>query len=109
MNHEKDNIKELIIDEIKKTEELIVEYIEMTKPIEPDSAYGRISRMDAIINKSVVENSLRQSEKKLNSLKSALLKVDSPNFGKCKNCGIEIPLQRILIIPESPYCVNCSR
>jgi DnaK suppressor protein len=50
---ENDEIKQKILDEISKTELLIVEYKELTQPIAPDVAIGRISRMDAINNKSV--------------------------------------------------------
>ncbi len=104
-----EEIKQKILEEIGKTEELIKDFKEMTQPIEPDNAYGRLSRMDAIQSKSVNEASLRQAEDRLNKLKYAYGKVGSPEFGKCKNCGSDIPLRRILLVPESPYCVKCVR
>ncbi len=104
-----EEIKQKIIEEIKKIEELIKDYKEMTKPIEPDNAYGRLSRMDAIQSKSINEASLRQAEDRLNKLKYAYSRVGAPDFGKCNNCGCNIPLQRIYLVPESPYCVNCAR
>jgi DnaK suppressor protein len=97
------------LEEIENTKELIKDFKEMTQPIEPDNAYGRLSRMDAIQSKSVKEAALRQAEDRLNKLNYAYSKLDSPEFGKCKNCGVSIPLQRILLVPESPYCVKCSR
>ena len=39
---ENDNIEHKINDEISKTEALIKEYKELTKPISPDSAIGRV-------------------------------------------------------------------
>jgi DnaK suppressor protein len=65
-------IKEKIIKEIDKTEKSIKEYREITKPVEPDCAIGRVSRMDAINNKSVAEASLRKAEEKLLKLKYVL-------------------------------------
>jgi len=103
-----DDVRKLILEEISKTEKLIEEYKELTLPIEPDCAYGRISRMDAIINQSVTEGNLRKTEDKLKKLQYALQKVDTSEFGLCKKCGTRIPIQRILFIPESPFCVNCS-
>ena len=44
-----DEVKQKIIDEISTTGELIREYKEMTQPVAPDVAIGRISRMDAIL------------------------------------------------------------
>lgn len=104
-----DELRQKFIDEITKTEQLIIEYREMTKPVAPDVAIGRISRMDAINNKSVTEAALRQAEAKLNNLKQVLSKVGSPDFGICLKCHKSIPLGRILIRPESLYCVNCAK
>ncbi len=80
----------------------------MTKPIAPDVAIGRISRMDAINNKSVTEASLRQAEEKLRNLNHVFSKLGTPGFGLCLNCRKEIPIGRILIRPQSLHCVNCA-
>jgi hypothetical protein len=45
---DKDKIKQIILKEISKTERLVSDYREMSQPVEPDNAIGRISRMDAI-------------------------------------------------------------
>jgi len=66
---EQEQIREIIVREIAKTERLIKEYREMSGPVEPDDAIGRITRMDAINNKSVTESSLRHAEEKLKNLK----------------------------------------
>ncbi len=104
-----DEIKQRIASEIAATEETILAYREMTKPVAPDVAIGRISRMDAINNKSVTEAALRQAEDKLDKLKYVLSRVGMPDFGICKKCKREIPLGRILIRPQSLSCVNCAR
>ncbi len=103
------DIKQKILDEISKTESLIEEYREMTKPIAPDVAIGRISRMDAINNKSISEASLRQAEQKLINLNRVLKQFGTNEFGLCLKCRKSIPIGRILIRPESLYCVNCAR
>ena len=104
-----DDIKQKITDEISKTEEVIKEYKELTKPIEPDCAIGRVSRMDAINNKSVMEASLRQAESKLRNLQRVFSQLGSDEFGVCLKCKQPIPLGRILIRPESLFCVNCAQ
>ncbi len=102
-------IKERILQELSKTEELVAEYRELTRPVAPDVAIGRVSRMDAINNRSVTEAALRQAEEKLNKLKYVLSIVDSEDFGICMGCKARIPLGRIMIRPESTHCVNCAR
>ena len=107
MNEEE--IREKIQDEITKTEGLISEYKEQSKPVSPENAIGRISRMDAINNKSITESALRTAEGKLIKLKKALEKVGTKDFGVCVNCKKPIPIGRILLMPESSKCVNCAR
>lgn len=104
----KPEIKIIIESEIQKTSNKILEYKELTKPVEPENAIGRISRMDAINNKSVMEAALRKSEEKLDKLKMALSKVDDNDFGICIRCHQSIPLGRILLMPQSVTCVKCS-
>ncbi len=100
-------IEKLLLSK-KKTEAGIAEYKEMTKPVEPDVAIGRISRMDAINNKSVMEAALREAEATLRRLLAASEKIDDPDFGICTKCHAEIPIKRLMIMPDSTKCVKCS-
>jgi len=106
---QKQDIKKRILEELKKTEEAILDYKESTKPISPENAIGRVSRMDAINNKSVVEAALRKAEEKLNKLKLVLNKVDDADFGICIRCGETIPIGRVLLMPQSRNCVRCAQ
>lgn len=105
---EDEELRQKINSEIAKTEQLIAEYKDLTKPIAPDVSIGRISRMDAINNKSVSEAVLRQAEVKLRNLNRVLSQIGSADFGRCLKCHQPIALGRILIRPESLYCVNCA-
>lgn len=106
---DEEKLKELILTEISRTEKLVQEYREMSAPVAPDDAIGRITRMDAINNKSVTEASLRQAEQKLSSLKKVLSLVGTSDFGICMKCKSPIPPARILFRPESLLCVNCAK
>lgn len=102
-------IEALIRQETEKTEKTVEDYRELTKPIVPENSIGRVSRMDAINNRSVTEAALRSAEKKLQGLKNILPKVREEGFGKCARCEGTIPLGRILLMPQSPYCVRCAQ
>ncbi len=97
-------IKEKII----KLKTDIDRLIELTKPISPDSAIGRISRMDAINNKSVNEAALRQKKNQLKALEYTSNHLNDPDFGKCIICACQIPIGRIMLMPESKKCVPCA-
>ncbi len=105
---EKAKLKENIIVKIALFKEQIEELKEITKPIEPDCAIGRVSRMDAINNRSVNEAALRQKQKQLIGLEYAIKNINDKKFGICITCGQSIPLGRILIMPGSKRCVNCA-
>lgn len=104
----RDHIENQIKDKIEKLEVEIVTLKDLTQPISPDSAIGRVSRMDAINNKSVNEAALRKKKTQLIALKETVKNLDDPNFGKCMKCGTEIPIGRIMIMPESKKCVRCA-
>jgi DnaK suppressor protein len=101
-------ITEKIDSEIIKTESKIIDYRDQCKPIAPDVAIGRISRMDAINNKSVAEAALRQAEERLKNLVNMKTKVGMKEFGVCAKCESEIPFGRMIFRPESRLCVNCA-
>lgn len=101
-------IEDLVNKDIIVTNVQIEEYKELTKPIPPDCAIGRVSRMDAINNKSINEAALRTAEEKLKSLEYVLTKLEDPNFGNCSRCGEIIPIKRILLRPQSVFCVRCA-
>ena len=106
---EKNHVQERILEEITATEKLVINYRELTKPIAPENAIGRISRMDAINNKSVNDSALKKAELKLKNLKVAITKIDDSDFGVCIRCKKPIPLGRILLLPQAISCVNCAR
>jgi len=80
----------------------------IAKPVAPENAIGRISRMDAINNKSINDRMLRKAEEKLKGLKMALSRLKESDFGKCIQCKNWINEQRILLMPEVIKCINCA-
>lgn len=98
----------LLDREIKKTRDKIEEYKLSSGPIAPDDAIGRVSRMDAINNRSIVQAAQRTAEDKLTKLVYMKDNIDSPSFGACVNCGNPIQAGRLILKPESPYCVRCA-
>ena len=106
---EKQKIKDKLLEEINLTKQKIIKYSELCKPIAPENSIGRVSRMDAINNKSVVEAALRSAKDKMQQLKFMQNKIKEPDFGICKKCSKKIPFGRIMIQPHSKFCVNCAQ
>lgn len=108
-DEERKEIREKIVAKQAQLQERIAEYRELTKPIAPENAIGRVSRMDAINNKSVNEAALRQAEKQHANLERALGRLDEDRFGLCVRCGEKIPMGRIVLMPGATTCVRCAR
>jgi len=105
---DKIEIRKKIEEEIASSIRTIKKYKDLTKPIAPENSIGRVSRMDAINNKSVNEAALKNAEIKLNNLQIALENMDDERFGICAKCHNSIPLGRILLVPQNRFCVNCA-
>jgi DnaK suppressor protein len=105
---EKKKIVDTLIKEKIKLAKKIADLKELTQPISPDCAIGRVSRMDAINNKSVNEAALRSAETKMRNIDISLEKSEDPEFGKCRQCGFDIPVGRMIVMPGSTRCVGCA-
>ncbi len=105
---EQKEIQQIILDKIEETKEEIEQLEELTKPIKPDNAYGRLSRMDAINNKTINDAALRKQKSQLQKLKRAQERLDEDSYGKCLKCGEEIPFGRLNFMPWTTRCVKCA-
>jgi len=101
-------LREKIATAIEETRAQISSLEESSVPVEPDNAIGRLSRMDAIGNKSVAEASLRNARARLAKLRYALDNIGKQGFGCCAECEEDIPVARIMAMPESTLCVSCA-
>ncbi|MDO8953083.1 MAG: TraR/DksA family transcriptional regulator [Draconibacterium sp.] len=106
---EKVDIVEIIHSEIEKLKLKITQLSEFTGPIAPDDAIGRISRMDAINNKSIMDASMRNLETRLDQLHKISQVVHEKEFGQCTKCHKLIPIERLRIRPEIRICASCLK
>jgi DnaK suppressor protein len=98
-------ILETKLDEARKTAKALTS---VSKPVEPDVSIGRLTRMEAIQSKSINEASLLKTNNEIKNIESALRKIDlDPDFGYCEECGEEIDIKRLKIMPETKFCVKC--
>jgi DnaK suppressor protein len=106
----KDDKKELygkIIKEVKEIKEKIITLGKMSKPVAPDNAIGRLTRMEAINAKSINDANIRTAKIRLMKMEQSLKRINDPEFGICHLCEKQIPLKRLMLVPESNACVQC--
>ncbi|THB79721.1 MAG: conjugal transfer protein TraR [Desulfobacteraceae bacterium] len=105
---EKEKIRQAIIKKIEVLEKKIATLADLSKPVAPDNAIGRLTRMEAINSKSINEASLATAKQTLKDLKRSLGLIEGPDFGYCSHCDEPISYKRLLIVPETALCVPCA-
>ena len=105
---QKDKLKRQINQKIRDLKNDIRSYEDLTRPISPDNAIGRLSRMEALNSKSINEAALQKARQLLSRLENALKDIDADDFGICRHCEEPIPFKRLLIMPEARLCVKCA-
>ncbi len=105
---EREELKARILDEIADTEERIMGLEKATEAVAPDKALGRLSRLEAMSDKSVNDAALSDARERLGQLEVALTKVYQAGFGICVTCEEAIAHERIMALPHASQCVACA-
>lgn len=106
---EREVLKSIIVDDIKHTQMEIEELREKIKPISPENSLGRLTRLEAIGEKSVNEAMLLKCEQRFKKLLFVKDRVDEETFGLCNICDEPINMERLKIVPESTVCIECAK
>jgi DnaK suppressor protein len=108
-DEQRSEIKSKIILSMDELETEIKSLIETTKPIAPDVAIGRLTRMEAINAKGISEANLNSAKVRLKRLGNTINRIEQSSFGVCAKCEEEIPIKRMMLLPESTRCVSCTK
>jgi DnaK suppressor protein len=104
---EKSELKKEIQNEIALLESEIIEIQKLLKPIKKDCSLDTTAHQSLKQEQNINIQRYEAAKKRLNRLKTAYLKIDTKEYGVCKECEEEISIERLKIIPESEYCVDC--
>ena len=105
---EREQLSALIVARIERAKVDIAALEESAQPIAPDNAIGRLSRMDGIVSQGISKTALVTAKQTLAALEAALVRSSVPGFGVCTDCEQPIPVERLLLMPESGQCVGCA-
>ncbi len=106
--------KKLLIDVVNQKLAELEKHLELSeqssKVVELDQALsGRVSRIDAIQQQKIAQAGLASAKHEQFRLKQVLASIDRDCFAECEECGESILFARLMIKPESVYCVNCQQ
>lgn len=107
-NAQRAEIRWILETKLQAVEGDIASFRELNRPVSPDPAIGRLTRMEAIQSKSINESALREAEATRSRLQRALAIIDHPDFGLCRECEEPIPIARLKAMPGADLCVGCA-
>ena len=107
-DEDREKLQELIGSELTSLQQHIVELQERCQPVAPDNAIGRLSRMEAIGERGVHQTALAAARQREQELQLALTRIkEDETYGLCEQCDEPIPIARLMLMPESRFCVKC--
>ncbi len=105
---DKERLHARIEEELEETRSRIAQLEEATKPISPDKGLGRLTRLEAMQDKSVNEAALERLRDDRTRLENALGSIGRADFGVCIACRQPIAFERMEAMPQSTLCVRCA-
>ena len=104
---EKQTFKTIIEEQIDSLSDEIASIKKALYPERDEGPSDKVAHLNFKLDQSIHIQRHEEATKRLNRLKHAYLKIDTPEYGVCKECEEEIPLERLRLMPESVYCVGC--
>ncbi len=104
---EKKEFKQIIEKQIGTLSREIEEIRSAIYPNKGEGTSDKVAHISFKQEQSIHFQRYDEAGKRLNRLKHAYMKIDTPEYGICQECEEEIPLERLKLLPESQYCVSC--
>lgn len=106
---QREELKSLLKSELAHLKEELTATEDESKPaVTPDSAIGRISRVEAMQARHIGEASVRARKIRITRLEQTLVMVEDEEYGFCVACEEPIPMARLRLVPEATHCVACA-
>lgn len=78
---------------------------DMGSDVESGNYDQETDEAEAYSNNLSIRDALK---KRLQAVEKALEKIKAGTYGKCENCGANIPDEVLEVNPEATHCKNCS-
>lgn len=93
---------------LTKREELIQQLERRREGLILMPASDPVDRVRNIVDRDLNVRYSDRIYQTLGAVEAALKQIDAGNYGVCAQCGEDIPMRRLEVIPWSPHCVPCQ-
>ncbi|RKF13203.1 molecular chaperone DnaK [Alginatibacterium sediminis] len=107
INEQEINVfKQKLLDELNN----VTQRLEDHEAVKRDATEtgDEVDRANQEESQQLLLNRRQHDLKLMKSLKDALRRIDSDDFGFCESCGDDISMPRLNARPESRYCIDCQ-
>jgi len=80
-----------------------------TAEVEVSVDEGFADSAQATAERSQQLSMLEQQQAVHSEVKAALKRLEDGTFGKCENCGQQIPIERLEALPAARLCLSCKQ
>ena len=102
-------MKQRLLDRRKELEHVIEASAETNTEAELDQQrIGRLSRMDAMQQQAMEEETHRRRDQELARIEAALQRLEDDEYGFCTACEEAIAAKRLENDPATPLCIKCA-
>ena len=105
---QKEQIKQKILHDIDTLTNDIKNIQEKDVKIAQDCSIDEINRKDMMLEKELNAKIVKEANLRLKQLQITLGRIDEEEYGVCMECEEEIAFGRLMLLPESLYCVACK-
>ena len=105
---DKANLKKILLEEQASLLEQDVSDKDVRAPQQLDQTrVGRLSRMDAMQMQAMASASHERRKTRLIKIEQALKRIETEDYGYCRNCDEPIEEKRLNFDPTIQVCMEC--
>jgi DnaK suppressor protein len=105
---EAEELHQALLTVRQELQKLLEDSAQGAEPVSLDQPIGRLSRMDAMQQQSMVQANRRAAELRLKRVETALRRHSEGEYGLCLECEEDVGYARLKARPEAPFCVDCQ-
>jgi len=104
---EKQELKSIIKSQIKILTKELASLKTQLKPVDKDCSLDNVYHAGRHQEQNIIFHRFQEYTKRYNRLIATLNRVEHEDYGVCKECEEDISIERLKLIPESEYCIDC--
>ena len=104
---DKQTLKSIIESQIETLTKELAYLQTQLKPVEKDCSLDNVYHEGRRQEQNIIFHRFEEYTKRRNRLIATLNRIERADYGVCKECEEDISIERLKLVPESEYCIDC--